>query len=575
MAHRHPPEDVQRKRTRTGCKQCREARKKCCEQKPTCGRCSTRHLECVYDEFEARRNTSNQGLRDARRKPRKQQQRPEDEFMQTFEVASSAAEPSNKGSSEQRATEPSHTTADCSHMMMDMSVDVCFEPEEKQTMSDMPPPPAAQFDDSLPLFSSSNFTDATSLSLELPLPLFSDFTDDGSTRKLLHHFCEVLSSRVVFAEQPHSSFRSLVLPLAYDNSPVLFGICAFAGGHLEHMGVQDMRHSSEYRVLAAKRAFDLVQWKCHHEQTLATIMMLVYYESLTLDITSDMVLGHMRAVFLILSSVSAHEKSPSMQFLEKSFQYYDVITALSLGISPISATPVPDYIYPLAVVPPPASTRTPSFDPFLGMSGDLWPIIYRLSLVKSLKEELEAAVNAGHNAKAAVLRVEFESMTQAIDKALQEWEPPVQPTKIAALGTQDGVPQLQAMVQNSLAYRHSALIYLHRFIYSHRGGHPEIQKHCRASLERCAEVVASGGSKYALLWPLSVAACEAETYESRERARFLFARLQARQGMANIQRGLDGVLECWNTAGLGPGYVVQDDAWVLGLETRKALVILG
>ncbi|TDZ28570.1 L-arabinose-responsive transcription regulator ARA1 [Colletotrichum spinosum] len=187
MANKHLPEDVQRKRTRTGCKQCREARKKCCEQKPTCGRCSTRDLECVYDEFEARRNTSNQGLRNAQRKPRKQRNRPEDEFMQTFEVASSPPEPPNKGSSEQGATEPSDTKADYSHMMMDMSVDVCFEPEEKQAMSDMPLP-AALFDESHSIFSSSNFTDATSLSLELPLPAFSDFTDDGSTRKLLHHF---------------------------------------------------------------------------------------------------------------------------------------------------------------------------------------------------------------------------------------------------------------------------------------------------------------------------------------------------------------------------------------------------
>ncbi|KAI8282382.1 hypothetical protein K4K56_011159 [Colletotrichum sp. SAR 10_98] len=239
--------------------------------------------------------------------------------------------------------------------------------------------------------------------LELPYPSFFNLTDDTQDRKLIHHFCTVLSHLIVFTEEPDNSFQELILPLASENSPVLHAMCAFSKGHLEYMGVQDSKHSSNFRVLAAEGVFSLVQQNCRYEEVLAATMLLVYYESLTLTGSSNMVLEHLRSAFVVLSSMPKSAKSQSVKFLEKAFQFYDVIAALSLAASPVSATPDSDHEYPL------------------GMTGDLWPILYRLSSLKALKGDLESAVTADQQSKVSVLRTEYEATSRAIENALQEW----------------------------------------------------------------------------------------------------------------------------------------------------------
>lgn len=117
--------------------------------------------------------------------------------------------------------------------------------------------------------------------LELPYPSFFNLTDDTQDRKLIHHFCTVLSHLIVFTEEPDNSFQELILPLASENSPVLHAMCAFSKGHLEYMGVQDSKHSSNFRVLAAEGVFSLVQQNCRYEEVLAATMLLVYYESVS------------------------------------------------------------------------------------------------------------------------------------------------------------------------------------------------------------------------------------------------------------------------------------------------------
>ncbi|KAI8265820.1 hypothetical protein K4K58_010703 [Colletotrichum sp. SAR11_239] len=256
--------------------------------------------------------------------------------------------------------------------------------------------------------------------LELPYPSFFNLTDDTQDRKLIHHFCTVLSHLIVFTEEPDNSFQELILPLASENSPVLHAMCAFSKGHLEYMGVQDSKHSSNFRVLAAEGVFSLVQQNCRYEEVLAATMLLVYYESLTLTGSSNMVLEHLRSAFVVLSSMPKSAKSQSVKFLEKAFQFYDVIAALSLAASPVSATPDSDHEYPLGL-PSPKLTRTTFGDPLLGMTGDLWPILYRLSSLKALKGDLESAVTADQQSKVSVLRTEYEATSRAIENALQEW----------------------------------------------------------------------------------------------------------------------------------------------------------
>lgn len=229
-------------------------------------------------------------------------------------------------------------------------------------------------------------------------------------------------------------------------------------------------------------------------------------------------------------------------------------------MSPVSAVSVSDYTYPLAVMTSSKPNDTTHADPFMGLVGDLWPVLYRLSIAMSLKEDLEAAVAANQGTKAAVLRVEYESITKSTEKALQSWQPSVDPSNILMALEEDGNAQhqhLEAMVHNAQAYRHSALVYLHRTVYGYPISHPEVQRNTHLSLESCMAVIASGGPANALLWPLYVAACEAVTDHDQGLAKSVFLEIGRRQGMVNIERAQGTVLQRW-AGGSGNGLIGRE-----------------
>ncbi|KAE9582216.1 L-arabinose-responsive transcription regulator ARA1 [Colletotrichum fructicola] len=549
------PPNVRRQRTKTGCISCREARKKCCERKPECTRCSLKGLSCTYEVVEPKRSKTTKRTSPSFKKARNmfagRELKPEEGFIHTFAVTKPI--PSRPPEETIDLTVSPQLDVNSCNMDLDESMelfDTFGNSSESEVCSILT---NSIFDDSVSARSGS--VDPMSLSLELPFSIFSDLTTDSQSRKLLHHFCSTLSPLIVFVEQPHNSFQDLILPLAYDNSPVFYAICAFACGHLEHTGVYESRHSSEYRALAAKGAFELVQWKCQHEEVLATVMLLAYYEALTSSNAPDMFVGHLKAAFLVISSIPESERSTAVCFLEKAFHYYDVISSLSLGMSPVSAVSVSDYTYPLAVMTSSKPNDTTHADPFMGLVGDLWPVLYRLSIAMSLKEDLEAAVAANQGTKAAVLRVEYESITKSTEKALQSWQPSVDPSNILMSLEEDGNAQhqhLEAMVHNAQAYRHSALVYLHRTVYGYPISHPEVQKNTHLSLESCMAVIASGGPANALLWPLYVAACEAVTDHDQGLAKSVFLEIGRRQGMVNIEQAQGTVLQRW-AGGSGNG----------------------
>ncbi|KAF5499152.1 L-arabinose-responsive transcription regulator ARA1 [Colletotrichum fructicola] len=577
------PPNVRRQRTKTGCISCREARKKCCERKPECTRCSLKGLSCTYEVVEPKRSKTTKRTSPSFKKARNmfagRELKPEEGFIHTFAVTKPI--PSRPPEETIDLTVSPQLDVNSCNMDLDESMelfDTFGNSSESEVCSILT---NSIFDDSVSARSGS--VDPMSLSLELPFSIFSDLTTDSQSRKLLHHFCSTLSPLIVFVEQPHNSFQDLILPLAYDNSPVFYAICAFACGHLEHTGVYESRHSSEYRALAAKGAFELVQWKCQHEEVLATVMLLAYYEALTSSNAPDMFVGHLKAAFLVISSIPESERSTAVCFLEKAFHYYDVISSLSLGMSPVSAVSVSDYTYPLAVMTSSKPNDTTHADPFMGLVGDLWPVLYRLSIAMSLKEDLEAAVAANQGTKAAVLRVEYESITKSTEKALQSWQPSVDPSNILMSLEEDGNAQhqhLEAMVHNAQAYRHSALVYLHRTVYGYPISHPEVQKNTHLSLESCMAVIASGGPANALLWPLYVAACEAVTDHDQGLAKSVFLEIGRRQGMVNIEQAQGTVLQRW-AGGSGNGLTgplqsaIQATQLAISIETVNVTRSIG
>ncbi|OHF00496.1 hypothetical protein CORC01_04246, partial [Colletotrichum orchidophilum] len=557
----------------------KEAKKKCCERKPRCTRCTERGLECIYNPVEPRRSKHANGI--TSKTPRSvypmQNFRPKESF-EAISNGSFSEPPKEAYSTSSHSPPETPAWATFSQFdFCDKSVDQLaqFDRESKSISS-------SQFS-FVPLdteSSQSSTIDIASLlsSLEIPRPSFSHITECAQEKKLVHHFSSVLSHLIVFTEEPNNLFQGLILPLCSDNSPVLHALCAFAKGHLEYMGVQDSKNSSNYRLLAAEGVSQLVQQNCRQEEALAATMLLVYYESLTLTGATNTVHEHLRRAFLVLSSIPLSKKGHSVLFLEKAFQFYDIITALSLGHNPVSTVPATGQVYSMAS-PPSKSAQDGSVDPLLGMTGNLWPILYRLSTLKSLKGDLNGAVSNNQPAKAAVLLMEYESTVKAVQKALQDWAPPVQlDENFETFCYSDTQGAFRAMVHNSLAYRHGALVYLNRSIHDHPVDHPAVQEHCHLTLENCVAVIASGGPVNALLWPLFVAACEAVTDQDRGLARYAFIEIERRQGMINIERARAVVLHQWAAAMSGKlkdGCNTGAEAWREVAESMGMTIIFG
>lgn len=286
---------------------------------------------------------------------------------------------------------------------------------------------------------------------------------------------------------------------------------------------------------------------------------------------ANIVDGHLKGALTIMNSCQG-DLSPTSVFLERvcvplssnsrsedlhepqAFRFYDVITALSLGTAPLSAAPAAGCLMPFPPMDAPIASPLNNVDTLLGMATTLWPIMHRLSTLPSLKEELEAAIKSHQSSKVAVLRTEFETTSRAIESALQQWHPCVPGNVVVKDGllkstNGEPVPEqrlLQSILDNALAYRHSAFVYLYRTIYGYPPRHELVQTHAHASLIHCARNVAFRGPMGALLWPLFVAACEAVDPEDRALAQQAFAEVDMHQGMINIEKAWGVVREVWN-----------------------------
>ena len=126
--------------------------------------------------------------------------------------------------------------------------------------------------------------------LEFSSPTFSEFSDRQNRRALLDHFCNVLSHLIVFREETGNPFQQLILPLTRGSSPVTYAIFALACAHLEYRGVENAEKSLHFHNMAIRGVAELIEHnnnsKVSRNEILAAIMLLVYYECVSLTMWS-------------------------------------------------------------------------------------------------------------------------------------------------------------------------------------------------------------------------------------------------------------------------------------------------
>ncbi|KAG9228984.1 fungal-specific transcription factor domain-containing protein [Amylocarpus encephaloides] len=569
-----------KRRSRAGCISCKEKKKKCNENRPRCDRCTERGLQCEYEAVQPRKRRRSSLVR--------------------------SAEPKSPGHYHQRwiGRQEAYETKDGTHdevskwvvgseyqySELDTPTIVEWERPWEETTDDVeeiiradPPPSAGSL-----VRSRSQCLDLAMIApspiasplLEFNTPLYSEFSDRKNRRGLVDHFCNVLSHLIVFKEDTGNPFRQLVLPLSHICSPVMNAIFALSSAHLEYAGIENEEKSLTFHNRALQGVAQLIEQNdpAQREEVLGAIILLVYYEVLVQKSNSNIVNGHLKGAMTIMRS-GPRITTPAGLFLERAFRFYDVIAALSLGTSPNTndqptSTPFPDdqslFSSPLS-----------SVDTLLGLSTDLWPIIHRLSHLLSFKKSLKDAINAGEMSKATVLRTELENTSQAIEQALTTWKPTVSsnsssPEDDEAPGSQPDLsePRIQSILNNAEAYRNSAFVYLYRTIRSYPRNNGLVQKHTHLSLLACSNVVKNAKQCYdgpmsALLWPLFVAACVANTPEDRELAIEAFRGTERRQKMNNIMRAWEVVQEVWRRADFG-----DEDADWMSIRIEKGYNIV-
>ncbi|GKT44469.1 L-arabinose-responsive transcription regulator ARA1 [Colletotrichum spaethianum] len=415
--------------------------------------------------------------------------------------------------------------------------------------------------------------------LEFLFPTFSEFSDRPNRRALVDHFTNVMSHLIVLREtEAGNPFQQLVLPLCHSSSTVTNAIYALASAHLENRGCGHAEEKAVYfhnqAIQGLARLIEL-GGEANKNELLATIMLLVYYEVLVQQNRSNIVDGHLKGAIAIMNGGSDNS-NPTTAFLERRF-LSDNISGVSLlrryrGAlfrhgSPLHGTGnrLP---HPSSAPWFPYFVALGSVDTLLGFSTTLWPIIHRLSNLLALKNELQTAIANGQMTKVAVLRSEFETTSDAIEHALKQWQPSFPPG--FSPDTMDDVSsdeselaaeraRLHSILNNALAYRHSAFVYLYRSIYGYPRRHHLVQHHTHTALHHCAATVNHAGPMAALLWPLFVAACEAINPSDRELARQAFVAVERRQGMTNIQRAWTIAQEVWRRADMIDDHATYED----------------
>ncbi|KAK0674733.1 fungal-specific transcription factor domain-containing protein [Cercophora samala] len=577
-----PPKPPKR-RSRGGCTFCKEKKKKCDEKRPTCSRCSEQGVECVYGTV----------------KPRQRKRR------ESAPHTAAAGTPSEHYSAARRLSELSYYSHSSSYLgwgvenrgqdltrygeppsvvfnthfslseypPIDILDDFPNEDPQESTNGGSPEADGPVDDEGASpcgpisprtVSKTPDLAMIAPRSVASPLqefhaPAFTEFTERPNRRALIDHFCNVLSHLIVFREETGNPFQQLILPLTRKSSPVLNSILALSCAHLEYRGIENSENSLYFHNQAIQGVAQMIaqKEKANRTDILAAIMLLVYYECLVQKGRSNIVAGHLKGALTIMCSTD-ELLDPAGVFLERAFRFYDVITALSNNTSPISTTPSPGGLLPFSPIGATPTSPLNNIDTLLGMSTTLWPIIHRLSGLSSLKSSLDAAISSGSSpTKIAVLRTEFSSTAQAIEAALNNWQPQlpadftpppgnddpeVDPAPVAASTRSSNIPSIY---HNALAYRHASLLYLYRTILRYQREHALVRKHTRLTLKNCVATVGHRGPMSALLWPLFVAACEAGAGKDRELAREAFEKVERRQGMRNIGRAWEVVGEVW------------------------------
>ncbi|KAK9370581.1 fungal-specific transcription factor domain-containing protein [Lipomyces kononenkoae] len=558
----HKRRRVGLKRSRAGCLQCRQRRKKCHLERPTCKSCQDRNWVCVYPP-----QTTQTQASDPAKSPT------------VGLISSSISNRTDVAQSEY--TNTLFGTAFSDEGSIDVPIfdeQLLVDPLTPSTS--LVPSPSTATLNSLTLPSPSGATTLKSMSMSIEkldgLDPLSILNYTRTQKELVHYFTMTIASVISYYRQERPFKRlilSLLIPVSRHGAgpssptgPLLSSLCALASVHKSYAlgNAQDDQQLSYHTAALEKLITHLEDLPARLEDEsaqnvlLSSILILVYYEIAKGGYIESISL-HLSGAYRIITSFLNHvifrlqtsnttglatsRVSKETIFLFRIFQYFDVICSLSkrdklldqsLQLHHFLSTY--SRLRPMTTAAAAATTSLrgeftdDGIDPVIGLAEDLWPLIVRLCILCN-DSDFGKTLTSDIMCRASLLELELSS-----------WEVP------ASLST-PSTPQDLAMQAAAKVYQLAAQIYLLRTFFPSENVADAIQGHVRSALDHLARVCTLEGNMAALLWPVSVVASECVDSIDRGFVKVVFQKLGKRQGMANVMRGLQAVEAGWRGIG--------------------------
>ncbi|KAK9312243.1 fungal-specific transcription factor domain-containing protein [Lipomyces starkeyi] len=539
----HKRRQVGLKRSRAGCLQCRQRRKKCHLEKPTCKSCQDRNWACVYP-------SPAPPISDGQMSPAARR------LSSQSTVA--AVIPSEYNNAIFSASFSDESSVDAS-----LFDDTLVADPLTPSTSLVPSPSIASMKSM-----AANIENLDGLD---PLSILN-YTRDQ--KELVYHFTMTISSVISYYRQ-EGPFRRLILSLLIPvagrgptasppTGPLLSSLCALASAHKSYArGIAQGDQQLSYHTAALENLIthleDLparLEDETIQNVLLSSILILVYYE-IAKGGYIDSISMHLNGAYRIITSFLNHvifrlqtpnttgtanyRVSKETIFLFRIFQYFDVICSLSKRDKLLDQSlQLHRFLSTYSRLRPPttAASEFPDdgIDPVIGLAEDLWPLIVRLCILCN-DSEFGKALTPDIMCRASLLELELSS-----------WEVP-------AASSSTSSPGDLAMQAAAKVYQLAAQIYLLRAFFPSENVADAIQGHVRCALDHLARVCTLEGNMAALLWPVSVVASECVDSIDRGFVKVVFQKLGKRQGMANVMRGLQSVEAGWR--GIGDSEIVM------------------
>ena len=166
-------------------------------------------------------------------------------------------------------------------------------------------------------------------------------------------------------------------------------------------------------------------------------------------------------------------------------------------------------------------------EPFMGLAADLLPILFDLITALKTRTQIEQdrtnAIDAGldGNAQVSVRSAILTSDIANIRFALLDWKP-----------NHKGVSRSQ--IDLAKAYEFAISIVLDRDLLQQPRGSNNVQRAVGVALQSCQKAIDSREPLVAFLWPLFIAACEANTREQQDAGDDLLSELEKRTARRSV-----------------------------------------